>query len=373
MKRALIVATVGRFFNFEKNDIKLLQELGYEVHCATNLNLELIDNIEIANVINHQIDFARSPFSKQTLVAYNQLKELLKNYDFDLIHCHTPVGGILTRLVAKKYRKNGAKVIYTAHGFHFFKGAPKINWLIFYPLEKFFSRFTDILITINKEDYQIAQKKFNANQVEYVPGVGIDVKKFNRDNFDVADIRRKLGLTKADIIALSVGELSTRKNHEVVIKAISKLPDKYLDNFKYLIVGNGDLEDYLKSLTEQLKISNKVMFLGYRKDIPELCAISDMFLFPSLQEGLPVALMEAMASGLPVICSNIRGTVDLINDETNGYLYNCYDIEGFAQGIEKSIDSLGSKEKMINIKAVKAFDLGNVEKKMKKIYLSIER
>lgn len=366
-KKAIVVATLGRFFNFEKNDIKLLQELGYEVHTATNMKVEFEDSMEQFDVIKHQIDFERSPFSKQTIVAYKQLKNLFEENDFEIVHCHTPVGGILARLVAKKYRKNGTKVIYTAHGFHFFKGASKLNWMVFYPIEKWFSRYTDVLITINKADYNLASKKFGAKSIKYIPGVGVDIEKFDNSKYDSKSKKIELGVEDSEIVALSVGELSERKNHEIVIKAISKLPKEYKQKIKYFIVGRGDLESHLKNLCDELKLDN-VFFLGYRTDIPELCAASNMFLFPSKQEGLPVALMEAMSCGLPVVCSRIRGNIDLIENSVGGYLYNANDVNGFAEGIINIMNSTSNKMGEYNANNMKNFSIDVVQEKMIEIY-----
>ena len=366
-QKAIVVATVGRFYNFEKNDIKLLQELGYEVHVATNMQIEPEDNMDGFEVIKHQVDFARSPFSKNNIIAYKQLKELFRRNHFDIVHCHTPVGGIIARLVAKKYRKKGTKVIYTAHGFHFYKGSPKINWIVFYPLEKIFSMFTDVIITINKDDFSLAVKKFKAKSIEYIPGVGVNIEKFDSSKYDTKAKREELGVTDNEIMALSVGELSVRKNHDVVIKAISKLPKEYLDRIKYFIVGKGDLEEYLKKLCNDFHLDN-VSFLGYRTDIPELCTASDLFIFPSLQEGLPVALMEAMSSGLPIVCSRIRGNVDLIEDSVGGFLYDPNDIDGFEKGIMKIMNSTSNVMGEYNANIMKKFSLDVVQEKMIEIY-----
>ena len=201
IQKAIVVATVGRFYNFEKNDIKLLQELGYEVHVATNMQIEPEDNMDGFEVIKHQVDFARSPFSKNNIIAYKQLKELFRRNHFDIVHCHTPVGGIIARLVAKRYRKKGTKVIYTAHGFHFYKGSPKINWIVFYPFEKIFSMFTDVIITINKDDFSLAVKKFKAKSIEYIPGVGVNIEKFDSSKYDTKAKREELGVTDNEIMA----------------------------------------------------------------------------------------------------------------------------------------------------------------------------
>lgn len=362
IKKAMIIATVYRFIaKFEKNDIKILQELGYEIIVASNfegyegelehLNIEILD-----------IPFTRSPISLKNIKAFSKLNKYLKENQVDLIHCHTPVGGVAGRVLGRCNKV--PRIIYTAHGFHFFDGAPKINWLIYYPIEKILSKFTDILITINKEDYKRA-KIFYAKRVEYVPGVGIDVEEIQSIKVDKEQKRKELGLSMEDVVLLSVGELSSRKNHITPIRALAKIKDK---NIKYLIAGKGPLENYLKEEIKKLDLEDQVRLIGYRKDIYELNKISDIFIFPSKQEGLPVALMEALACGIPVICSNIRGNKDLVVEKK--YCINIYNIEILQEEIEKLMNNKELKIKLgkHNQKIVEQYDLKNVEKIMREIY-----
>lgn len=374
MKKALIVATIGGFIcSFEKNDIKLLKNLGYEVFiaCNTKGREKELEQLE-CNIIH--LPIARNPVKKQNLTCYKQLKHLIEKEKFDLIHCHTPVGGVLARMAGRKYRKTGTKIIYTAHGFHFFKGAPRINWLIYYPIEKVLSRYTDVLITINHEDYERA-KTFHAKKVEYIPGVGVDTKKFSPDSVDEVyknKLYKEFGIGKDDTVLLSVGELSANKNHKVIIEAVLRLRRK---NVKYLIAGEGPLHETYEEYTTRIGLKSQVVFTGFRKDIRELCGISDIFVFPSLREGLPVSLMEAMASGLPVVCSNIRGNTDLIEDEKGGYLVPPKDIEMFTERIKQVIENPVQAQKMAgyNIEVMKKFSVEKIEQKMNDIYLSVHK
>lgn len=362
MKKVLLIATIEDFFNFEKNNISILQDLGYEVHLAMNSNASKRP-LGISAIIKHQVDFARSPFSKTNLKAYKELCQIVENERFELIHCHTPVGGVMGRIIGHKYH---IKTIYTAHGFHFFKGAPTKNWLLFYPIEKFLSRWTDILITINKEDYTRAKDRFHAKHTEYIPGVGIDTASFQNVNVDKKTKREELGIDTEDFVFISIGELSVRKNHQVVIRALAKMKN---EKIKYLIVGSGDLENKLRMMVRELGLENKLIFAGYRKDVRELLHISDAFVFPSLQEGLPVALMEAMAVGLPVVCSEIRGNTDLIENGRGGYMYSCHDVNGFAEGMKKIYRcSANSEMRDINKKAIDKFKQSLVKEKMREIY-----
>ena len=363
MKKALIIASVyGFIHHFERNDIKILQKLGYKVIIASNFDnyKNELDNLNI-NLIH--IPFQRSPFSLKNITAYKELNKFLKKEKVDLIHCHTPIGGVIGRIVG--YKNKVKCIIYTAHGFHFFKGAPLINWLLFYPIEKYLSKYTDILITINQEDYKRAQT-FYAKKVEYISGVGLDTEKIRNTVVDKNKKREELGLTENNIVLLSVGELSKRKNHIIPIKALAQIKDN--KNIFYLIAGVGSLKNYLKEECKKLEIENQVKFLGYRKDIYELCRISDIFVFPSLQEGLPVALMEALCCDLPIICSDIRGNNDLIEDGKNGFLVK-NNIDEYAKKINFLIKNKEFYKNVRSNKRInKMIDIRNTEKIMRKIY-----
>ena len=364
--KALIVATVADFITaFEMNDIFILQSLGYEIHCATNFNAATQEKkMDEKKVKKHQIDFSRSPFSKENVTAYRQMKDLLEKEKFDVVHCHTPMGGVLARIATRKYGKKSVKVIYTAHGFHFFKGAPLKNWLVYYPVEKICSYLTDVLITINKEDYALAQRKMHAKSVVYIPGVGVDLNKFSVGISGRAKKRKELGIPEDAFLLLSVGELSPRKNHQIVIKALAELKK---EDIYYCIAGQGAEEEHLKELIVKNNLQKNVKLLGFRSDISELLKAADFFILPSLQEGLSVALMEAMASGLPVVCSQIRGNVDLI-DERDGRCFDPYSIEDCREAIESLLEKDLKEIGNYNAERVKEFGIDNVSQKMRKIY-----
>ena len=348
MKKALFVATIGGFFGFECNDIQILQSLGYEVHIAANLSLS---DFQADGIIRHQIDFARIPWSKTNLIAYKQLKMLFKETRFDLVHCHTPMGGVLARLTAKKYRKTGTKVIYTAHGFHFYKGAPLKNWFLYYPVEWICAHWTDV----------------HAKRVEYVPGVGIDLHKFAPASHDIdkeykKEIMKTLQMSDGDKLILSVGELNKNKNHEVVIRALAVINDI---SIHYAIAGTGDLQDYLENLAKELGIPECVHFLGYRSDVADLYRVADLYIHPSLREGLPVALMEAIASKTSVICSDIRGNTDLVGGDA---LFEPKNVNMIADKICEYLKQDNTEEVEKNYAALKKFDLEEVASDVKVIY-----
>lgn len=362
--KILYVTTISGTMNFFKSFINELIKNGHAVELACNCETPVDSFYDDLGCVVHSISFSRSPLSKSNLTAYKQLKTLVETGEYDIVHCHTPVAAMITRLACRGVRKKGTKVFYTAHGFHFYKGAPKLNWLIYYPIEKICSYFTDVLITINKEDYALAQKRFKAKKVEYVPGVGIDVNKFANPGVTKEQKREELGIPQDAKLLISVGELNKNKNHETVIRAIKDL-DVY-----YIIAGYGELQDYLQNLIDELNLSDRVKLLGYRTDIAELNAAADIFVFPSFREGLPVSLMEAMASGLPCIVTKIRGNVDLITDGEGGYLCNPSSPQEFAKAIENILNNGSLIETMqnTNIQKVKGFDVLNISKKMQEIY-----
>lgn len=318
MKKILMVATVPAMIGqFNIDNLRLLQELGYKVEIACNFEdrsvwtservHSFVQMMQSMQISMHQIDFPRNPSDvKHLLCAWRQMDQLAAKNGYVGMHCHTPVAAALTRIIAHKHK---VRVVYTAHGFHFYRGASWKNWLIYYPVERMLSRWTDTLITINQEDYELAKKRFHAKRTAYIQGVGIDVARFSHhmESETVCSLRESLGIHKGDVAILSVGELSIRKNHAQIVRALAHLnmPDVY-----YYIVGQGSQEELL-SVVKECHMEQKVRLLGFRTDIPELLHVMDLFVLPSLQEGLPVALMEAIASGIPCLASRIRGNVDL--------------------------------------------------------------
>jgi len=371
-RKILFVATVeSHLLNFHIPFMKLLQEKGYEVHVATKLgNRE--QEFDDIGVIKHNIDFSRSPYSPKVFKSLQQMEKLLTEIRFSLVHVHTPVAAFVTRLACQ--RTNTHPVLYTAHGFHFYKGAPLKNWLLYYNMEKLAAHWTDGLITINEEDYKAAQKfKLRRNgKVFFVPGVGVDIVSLAQRiaSMDRSEKRKELGLSVDTAVAITVGELNANKNHIQALKALSKLTKL---NFHYIIVGNGESEQELKKAVNELMLQNKVSFLGFRRDVPELLAASDVFILTSRREGLPRAVMEAMAAGLPIIATDVRGNRDLVKSGENGYLVPLDDVEQTAIAIERLIDSenlrrsMGEKSKEL----VKQYDLQRVLEEMEEIYDNI--
>ena len=372
MKKFLIVAHYSRFLvQFELNDVRLLQSMGYEVHYATNYEHEdmYADAVRVIRehgVILHQIDFVRSPYNViANEKAYQQLKELMRMEQFDGIHCHTPMAGALARLAANA---TGTKpVLYTAHGFHFYKGCPLKNKLIYQTAETFLARYTDAQITINREDFAAAQKFPLRGKAYYVPGIGVDVKKISSVQVDRATKRAELGIPQDAFVFISVGELNENKNHSTVIRALARtdIPNSY-----YLICGEGKLKQQHFELAQKLGISEKVKLLGFRTDVSEILRACDCFVFPSFREGLSVSLMEAMAAGLPCIASRIRGNVDLL--EESRYLFEPADESTLCQLMQDAVNGVQvDQECAQNKKALEQFEVKNVSACMQKIYMEL--
>lgn len=387
MKKMLMLATVPSMIGqFNMSNIDILLDLEYKVHVACDFKdrsvwtedrvNQFVNDLREKDISYFQIGFPRNPMHINKIISsYKALMKLVETENYSFIHCHTPIASAIARTVAHKTK---TKVIYTAHGFHFYDGAPKKNWMIYYPIEKFLSRWTDILITINKEDYNRAKNEFHAKKTVYVPGVGVDTEKFHSGLVDIDKKREELGVAKDDIMLLSVGELSKRKNHEAVIRALKELKNPKI---KYFIVGKGDLKEYLEDLINNLELELCVTLLGFRGDVSDLCQAADMFVFPSHQEGLPVALMEAIACKTPVVCSNIRGNIDLVkndaclfNENNVADIKSCLENILIKDGEYATRSSLFESMKNIvadNFSCLKTYNLINVQEKISALYFEL--
>lgn len=375
-KKILFVATVVKthIMQFHIPYLKMLQDMGWETAVAARNDYENFADCVIPHCDTYyDIPFARIPWKQENLRAYRMLKTIIDEGAYDVVHCHTPVGALIARLAARDARKKGTKVVYTAHGFHFFAGAPLKNWMLFYPAEWLLAPLTDVIITINREDYARAKKCLHAGRIEYVPGVGLDTGKFSCPGFDRAEKRRELGFRSQDFLMLTVAEMTKNKNHTTVLKAVAQLKDtpEYA-HFHYLIVGRGEQREILEEEAAALGIEDHVHFLGYRTDAAQLYRTCDLFAFLSYREGLSLALMEAMSSGMAILCSQIRGNTDLIDDNVSGV---------FAQNdpvsvSETILELLRDPEKRQCLgkaaaEKVKAFDEKPVQSRMKEIYESL--
>lgn len=324
--KVLLTATVqSHIVQFHKPLVEVLHAHGCEVHVAAKDNLAEKNGLKLDFVEKvFDVPFARSPKSPDNLKAYKELKKIIDEGHYDVVHCNTPMGGIVTRLAARAARKKGTKVFYTAHGFHFYQGSPKKNWLVFYPIEKFFSRLTDKLITITHEDYDLASRKFHC-EVAHIHGVGVDEKRYHPvSEEEQLALRREFGFTPEQKILLCIGELLPNKNQTMAIHAMQEIVKQFPDA-QLLLAGNGPEKEHLEQEIANCGLQNNIKMLGYCTYLEKYQQIADLLVACSHREGLPLNLVEAMLSGNPVVATINRGHRELIKDGENGYLVNSVD------------------------------------------------
>lgn len=365
-KKVLFTSHTANFAKFNLPFMRWFQEQGWEVHYACG-----DDEAPPACDRTFCIPFSRSPYSLQNLRAYRELKRVIDTENYDIIHCHTPVGGVVTRLAASKARKKGTRVLYTAHGFHFYRGAPKFNWLFFYPVEKWLARRTDCLITMNEEDYSRAvDRHFRAGRIEKIDGVGVSLQRFRAvDSNEQRQIRQELDLPADAFILIYVAEFIPRKNHQLLLGILPELK-KTLPGLQVLFAGVGALQQESREECERLGIAPFVHFLGYRRDVDRLYQAADLLVAPSHQEGLPINVIEGMASGLPVVCSAIRGQTDVIREQRNGLLAPDNDANAFRHAIERLAQDPSARQAMreANLEDVQQYSLDHALGQMAAIY-----
>lgn len=380
MKRVLMLASVASMIDqFNTPNIDLLQKMGYDVDVACNFKegntcsdkriAELRKRLAEMQVRCYQIDFARNiKHMRQNMRAYRQVEELMQREHYAFCHCHSPIGGVVARIAG--YRTK-TKVIYTAHGFHFYKGAPLLNWLVYYPVEKLLSHWTEVLITINHEDYELAQKKFKMKKLVYVPGIGVDTYRENLSQEAKNAKRDELGIPRDAFMITNAAEFTPNKNQKTVIEAIEKLNNP---NIYFVMCGIGEKKEELECYVKEHGLGEHIRFLGFRNDLHEILQTSDCFVLSSFREGLSVALMEAMAEGLPVICGRIRGNVDLVEDGKGGVLLNPKNVDEFVWAIKQVMlikkRETSNKPSMseINRTKIQCFGKENVQNMMRRIY-----
>ncbi len=341
MRKVLLTATVqSHICQFHKPLVEMLREQGdVEIHVAARNNLAEKNGLKLDFVDKvYDVPFSRSPKSTDNIKAYKQLKKIISEENYDIIHCNTPMGGIVTRLAAKKARKKGCKVIYTAHGFHFYNGAAKLNWIIYYPIEKLFARKTDILITINKEDYILAKERFSC-KVEHIYGVGVDPKRYYPVSAaEQVAIKEKLGLKTDNRYIICVGELLPNKDQSIAIKAMKRVVEEF-PSVVLLLAGNGPERENLENLIKNLELENNVKLIGYVTNLEEYQKASDIAVSCSKREGLPLNIVEAMLSGNAVIATYNRGHRELIQNEVNGVLIDQNDTDSLSKKMMYLLDN----------------------------------
>lgn len=370
MKLLYILNIANRVNNFSYSSMVAAQRLGIDFHIAGNWGYksdeERIVDEKKYGIHIYQIDFCRAPYDLKNIKAYKQLCEIHEKENFDVIHCNTPIGGVCGRLLGEKYHIK--TVIYQAHGFHFYKGSPALNWILYYPIEKWLAHKTDAIITINREDYELAQKKFHLKsngKVYYVPGVGIDTNLYKNEKTARIKKRQELGLSDSDIALISMGDLIERKNYPLALRAIAKTKNCHLH---YYVCGSGPDENDLRELSRALGIEKQIHFLGFRTDVKELLNAADVFVLTSKQEGLARSLMEGMASGLPCIASKIRGNTDILDSE-GGFLVN--DVDGIIDALNR-LEDAGLRHRMAvhNLEKITSYSVCEIAERIESTYSS---
>ena len=345
MGKVLFVSHTTDFIKFNLPFIQWFKTQGWEVEYASMEEREFPENVVD---YHYKVPFDRSPFGRSNFTAYRELKRIIDNGNYDLVHCHTPVGGVVARLASKAARKRkNTKVIYTGHGFHFYKGAPIQNWIIFYPVEKLMSRISDAVVTINEEDYQLAERKFHCPSY-HLHGVGVNLERFHQVNADEKQaLRKKYGYDEHDFILIYAAELNKNKNQEFLIKQVPQVLEM-IPNAKLLLAGYGEDREKLERLIEQLHLEHVVHLLGYRNDIEKLYQMSDLGISASVREGLGMNILEEMACGLPIVASE----------------------NGFLDGVQEVYANVPAREKMSqnNVEKAKKYSVESSLKQMIEIY-----
>jgi glycosyltransferase involved in cell wall biosynthesis len=353
--------------NVSRPCIKAALDLGYEVTLGTNRHKPEELSCEFPIKLYDSHTYRSITAFKDNKIAYDNLCRVLDSGNVEVIHCNTPVGGLVGRLAGKK--KKIKKIIYTAHGFHFYKGAPLINRTVYKWAEQIMARWTDVIITMNKEDFEAAKKfKLRGNgKVYLVHGVGVDTDLYNTDRSGRMEKRANIGLKDDDVAIISMGDLIKRKNYDTAIRAVAATQNK---NLHYFICGKGPEKEALEALAKELGVSDQIHLLGFRSDIKELLSAVDLFLFTTKQEGLPRSMMEAMASGLPCVASRIRGNTDLLEGTDGGFLCNTFAVEEYAEKLSFLAENPEKREAMgkSNLETIKAFSIETVTEEIRAIY-----
>ena len=372
-KRILITSTDLMMIQFLAQHIENFAEHGYEIEIACSNVGGYMDEIKksLKNSVKavYTVSLVRSPFSFLNIKGYRELRKIILDGDYDIIWTNEPVMGAVTRLAARKSRKDGSRIVYMVHGFHFYSGAPIINWVLFYPIERMLSTVTDYIITLNSEDFKRA-KRFPVKHVYYIHGIGADTDRLKKDTVN-QDIRKKLKIPEEAFLILSVGELNANKNQKIIIDALSLLQDK---DIYYVLCGSGKNLKTLQAQSRKCQLQDNIRFVDYRRDIINFYDQADVFVLPSYREGMPIALLEAMYCGVTPVTSDIRGVKDVMKDGITGVICSPGDSKAFAEAIKtlKEDKRLRKGYGENSRKAVKPYMLFLIKKKILDIFESFE-
>ena len=371
MKILYIATVLSHICQFHLPHMQQLQKQGWEIHVAAHDNLAEKNGLQLKFCDRFfETPFARSPKSPDNLRAYRQLKKLLAEERYDVILCNTPMGGVVARLAAKKARRQGTRVIYMAHGFHFYQGASKAAWLIYYPIERHLAKHCDLLITINQADYALAQEKFSRRtKIAHIHGIGVDEARYHPATAEEQlALRQAERLAPEDFVILCTGELNENKNQKTLISAAALLKDK-IPSLRVLLAGNGPKEQELRAQIRAEGLEGIVRLLGYRTDLERVVPAVDLVVSCSKREGMPLNIIEAMLCAKPVVASHNRGHDELICDGQTGYLLTATDAVAFANRIRTLCQSRELREQLgkEGRRRIQPYSVGSVRNELNRL------
>lgn len=332
--RILQITTISNTMNaFLIPHIEALLAQGHEVELACRIEKPL--DRRLSHLVHHEISFQRSPLTTDNLQAYFQLRKLFRQTHYDVIHTHTPNASFITRLAAYHQR---SYIVYTAHGFHFYQGAPRLNWLVYYNVEKLLARYTDKIVTINHEDYQRACcfKLKKHGSVHLIPGIGTDIEVVHQPQL-TEEIKQRYQIKPTDRVLVFAAELNKGKNQNMLIDVMAQLVAEGHSNYRLFLLGNGSNEVAYRQRIQELNLEQNIFLTGLVKDVRPYLDLADVAVSSSLREGLPVNVMEALAYGVPVVITKIRGHVDLLQKPNQGLLIT--NSQEMAQGIKTVLNN----------------------------------
>jgi glycosyltransferase involved in cell wall biosynthesis len=374
MRKILMVATVpitlsGFFLPFAKH----FRAQGWQVDgmaCEISKSSDCVAGFDRV----WDVQWSRNPLDPRNLLATPQkIRDIVSRERYDIIHVHTPVAAFVTRYALKDLRKQlQVKVIYTAHGFHFYTGGNPLKNAVFIGLEKLAGGWTDYLVTVNHEDYAATSEQLAIPPAcaRYIPSaIGVDLNYYNLNLVSAADVervRQEFGISPETPLLLSIAEFTARKCHSDTIRAFAKLDRATVH---LAIAGSGPLLESMKQLAVELGVADRIHFLGRRGDIPTLMKAATANILASKQEGLPRCVLESLALELPTIGTKIRGTQDLLEGGC-GILVELGDIEGLAQAMAQILDRPDEAKAMAQRgrERVSAYDLQSIIKLHEDLY-----
>ena len=367
-KKLLLVANVVKehVLKFHVPTIRYLKQQGWTVDVAAS-------GEEDVPYCDRQIRgvWKRSPFTLDTLRGVGQLRKFLEQEHYDIIYCHTPVGALVARLAALKARAKGTKVVYFAHGFHFFTGAPLVNWLLFYPIERLLVHCTDLLITLNDEDEARARRCFAKKlPIERVHGVGVQFSRLDVDNPQRAreQLRREWGIAEDALVLIYVAELIPNKNQQMLFQALKKIQKSRTDTY-LVLVGPDHADGHYQQLAQQMGVADSVVFTGWRSDVGACLRAADIAVASSIREGLGLNIVESIYCGLPVVATVNRGHVSVIEDGVNGYLVHVGDDEAMAARVLELAKNPQLRERFVSAD-ISGYDVNVI---VRKIYETLDQ